>query len=222
MAGSCIGNQNHVARIELTPVGIFDGRFNPGVSIFSKVTAGYARSAECIDTIEELLDVGALFQADISAGQILELGYLLQIVPISGKAEADLVGQTLFLDRGINFSHGFACVIDIRTHRNGRIDDEMNTATIAPAGLVRSIQTRRCCRIIVQWDTRNFEQASLFIAEINILVLLDRYEIKILTNFQMGFRLDRDDRGIFGRFIVDYRLIESLVGLGVVVAHQTI
>ena len=127
-----IGNQDHVARIEITPVAVIDRGLDPGVGILAVVTAGNTRRFQRIHPGKKFFLIRTLLQVDEGTRQVIELRHLLQVVTKRGQTEVDLVVQPVACDGAVDLARGFARAVDVRTHGYRRIYDKMNTAAVTP------------------------------------------------------------------------------------------
>ena len=94
----------------------------------------------------------------------------------------------------------------------------MNTAAITATG----IHTFKLGSVasIVERHAGDLQHTRLLVAEVDIFVLLDRHQVKIIPDFEVSLRLNRDHRRIGRRLVIDNRVIQGLVAFPVITGDQ--
>ena len=94
----------------------------------------------------------------------------------------------------------------------------MYTAAITATGIY-AFELGNVARI-VEWHAGDLQHTSLLVAEVDIFVLLDRHQVKIIPDLQVRLGLNRDNRRIGRWLVIDNCVVQGLVSLPVIIADQ--
>ncbi|MNH09259.1 hypothetical protein D3C79_687080 [compost metagenome] len=160
--GAGIGDQHHIACAKLAPVDLVDGRHDTGVGIFVELAARHLGLLQVRDLGHEVGTVLHRVGVGVHLADVLQARHGLGAGTVGNQAELDLLAEVFLLDLPVHALDRLTGAIDVRVHRNGRVDDEHHGRTerlqlLVGSGLGRC---RRCgCGTVGLADRRHIEDA---------------------------------------------------------------
>ena len=117
------------------PLHIVQRLLDPRVGVFDEVLARNLRRTKVVDQVDEVAWITALLQVNVGAGQILQLRDGLWRVAKRNQTEIDVAEQPGIAKGVVDLHHRLTCAIDVRVHRQRRIDREHQARPILAVGL---------------------------------------------------------------------------------------